>query len=111
MLDEKIREKTHEQELVQEELKMLVEERNRLQRANEDLKGRIQTLTNEFNDERNEFNDERKKLESRISKCDREKQQMKPKEYEAIPTVGVLGAILVIGVVGMASCGMLGKKR
>ena len=114
MLDEEIREKTQGRELVQKkdhELQILVEEKNQLQRANEGLKESIQTLNNEFSDERNEFNDERKKLENRISKCDREKQQMKPKEYGTIPTVGVLGAILVIGVVGVASCGILGGKK
>ena len=73
MLDEEIRDKTLERELVQKkniELQILIEERNQLQRANEALNGRIQTLTNEFTDER-------KKLENTISKCDRKKQQMR----------------------------------
>ena len=110
MLDEEIRKKTYERELVQKkdsELQILVEERNQLQRVIEDLKGRIQRLTNEFNDEK-------KKQENKIPKCDCERQQMRCKEYNiigTIPTVGILGAILVIGGVGVVSCGMLGGKR
>ena len=105
-LDEEIQGRRDDRQLLlkkDNELQILVEEKRQLQRANEDLNGRI-----------HKCNDEKKQLERVISKCDREKQQMRSKESDItgiISSVSFLGVILVIGGGGVVLCGILGGKR
>ena len=106
-LDEEIQGRMDDRQLAlkkDNELQVLVEEKNKLQRAIEDLNGRIHTLTNEFSDER-------KTLESKISKCDREKHQMKSKKYDITGTIPSVSVLIVTLVISIVLCGILGGKR